>query len=454
MSSDRSLKLIIWAYFFLLIFEGALRKWVLPGLATPLLVVRDPLVLLGLSVMFAHGRLPLNGFVILSTGLGVLTFFTALAAGHGNMGVALFGWRTNYLHLPFIFVIGAGLDRADVVRMGRCLLVMSVPMALLMGVQFYSPPGSFVNIGVGGEGDAGFDGALGYKRPPGTFSFITGPMAFFPLVAAVALAAMLQGKDVASRWLALAAGLATLAAIPVSISRGLLIGVLIVVVGALATMALAGRSIRGLLQLGAFASMLFVGVNFIPGLETPREAFLARWTASTTERGGVQEALVGRVLSELSGGVSMDQSNLILGAGLGMGTNAGARLLTGETRFLIAEGEWGRVTGELGLPLGLAFIGIRVALGLWLLRMAWARAREGDGLPLLLWFSGAHLVMFGQWGTPTGLGFATLIAGLVLASAKPQDDPAEDAKEEYADDAEALADSEQAQANSTPKTHG
>src|SRR5258708_39486843 len=32
----------IFLYFWLLIFEGSLRKWVLPGLAAPLLVIRDP----------------------------------------------------------------------------------------------------------------------------------------------------------------------------------------------------------------------------------------------------------------------------------------------------------------------------------------------------------------------------------------------------------------------------
>ncbi len=33
------LKSGIWAYFLLLIFEGAIRKWIFPGLATPLLCV-------------------------------------------------------------------------------------------------------------------------------------------------------------------------------------------------------------------------------------------------------------------------------------------------------------------------------------------------------------------------------------------------------------------------------
>ena len=40
------LRRMIWRYFVLLIGEGALRKWILPSLGAPLLVIRDPLVLL------------------------------------------------------------------------------------------------------------------------------------------------------------------------------------------------------------------------------------------------------------------------------------------------------------------------------------------------------------------------------------------------------------------------
>ena len=37
------LKKLFWAYFLLLIFEGALRKWVFPPLSGPLLLIRDPI---------------------------------------------------------------------------------------------------------------------------------------------------------------------------------------------------------------------------------------------------------------------------------------------------------------------------------------------------------------------------------------------------------------------------
>jgi hypothetical protein len=40
----KNLKKGIWLYFLLLIFEGALRKW-LPFCLTPLLVIRDPLAI-------------------------------------------------------------------------------------------------------------------------------------------------------------------------------------------------------------------------------------------------------------------------------------------------------------------------------------------------------------------------------------------------------------------------
>ena len=63
----KSLKIAIWSYFLLWIFEGALRKWILPSLATPLLVIRDPIAIyiivraLYLNVKFV------NTYVVCST---------------------------------------------------------------------------------------------------------------------------------------------------------------------------------------------------------------------------------------------------------------------------------------------------------------------------------------------------------------------------------------------------
>ena len=39
------LRTLAWIYVVLLIFEGSLRKWIVPALDTPLLIIRDPLVI-------------------------------------------------------------------------------------------------------------------------------------------------------------------------------------------------------------------------------------------------------------------------------------------------------------------------------------------------------------------------------------------------------------------------
>jgi len=52
------LKKLFWAYFLLLIFEGALRKWIVPGLSAPLLLIRDPLGLLILIEAFRTYKWP------------------------------------------------------------------------------------------------------------------------------------------------------------------------------------------------------------------------------------------------------------------------------------------------------------------------------------------------------------------------------------------------------------
>src|SRR5216684_370745 len=54
-----ALRRMIWLYFWVLIFEGALRKWI-PPLSVPLLVVRDPLVLLIYIQAMRCRRFPVN----------------------------------------------------------------------------------------------------------------------------------------------------------------------------------------------------------------------------------------------------------------------------------------------------------------------------------------------------------------------------------------------------------
>src|ERR1700704_2356784 len=60
----RTLRRLIWLYFWLLIFEGALRKWLVPSLSAPLLIVRDPVVLLIYLQALRCRRFPMNSSIL------------------------------------------------------------------------------------------------------------------------------------------------------------------------------------------------------------------------------------------------------------------------------------------------------------------------------------------------------------------------------------------------------
>src|SRR5690554_2937496 len=103
---NKIIKRGIWLYFLLLVFEGALRKWFLPGLATPLLIIRDPIALWLVFVTWKRGILPFNWVMFTIILITIISFITTLLFGHGNFFVTLYGARIFMIHIPLIFVIG------------------------------------------------------------------------------------------------------------------------------------------------------------------------------------------------------------------------------------------------------------------------------------------------------------------------------------------------------------
>src|SRR5215216_1031220 len=145
--TTRALVWLIWSYFGLLLVEGALRKWVVPSLANPLLIIRDPVIVAIYALAFARGIFPLNRFVIALAIVGVLCLSASLVGPHSNLGVKLFGWRCNILHLPLIYVMARVLDFEAVKRAGRWVLVLAIPMTILVVWQFRSTTTAWLNAG-------------------------------------------------------------------------------------------------------------------------------------------------------------------------------------------------------------------------------------------------------------------------------------------------------------------
>src|SRR5437867_5961771 len=214
---------LLWVFFWLLLFEGALRKWVVPRWSDPLLVIRDPVVAL-IYFYAIRGRVfPRNGWTLALAVLGFLclaTTFLQLWQYVPPLKVCLvvgFGFRANFFQLPLIFIMATVLRPSDVKKFGWWTLVVLVPMTLLMVAQFRAPPEAFVNRTTGG-GTETMMSALGKVRTSGTFSFVIGVVAFYALATAYLIWAALR-KDVYKMRLLIPAGVALVIGISVSGSR-------------------------------------------------------------------------------------------------------------------------------------------------------------------------------------------------------------------------------------------
>jgi hypothetical protein len=414
---NRSLKRGIWIYFLLLIFEGAFRKWFLPGLTTPLLVVRDPVAIWLIYMAWKRNLLPANIYLVGVVLIGFIGAYLAMVAGHGNLVVALYGARIFILHFPLIFVFGNVFTREDVEKMGIVTLLIAVPMAVLIAMQFHSPQSAWVNRGLGNdESGGGFVGTADFFRPPGTFSFTSGTSLFFGFVAPFVFYFWLHQKKV-NRLLLIAASGALLASIPFSISRTLLGEVALTgvftVIGIFRNPKHIGKVIISIVAGVALMAVLSQTKYF----RAATGAFSDRFTTANEVEGGLVKGVIGdRFFGGLFGALQKSGDQPFLGLGIGMGTNVGSQLLAGGKVFLIDELEWGRLIGELGPLFGILLIFLRVALAFKLTIVSYQKLGSQDFLPWLLLSFVLIPLTQGQWATPTALGFAIVSAGLLVAS--------------------------------------
>ena len=420
-----SIKIAIWLYFLLWVFEGALRKWILPSLATPLLVVRDPIAIylivraIYLNVKFVN---PYVVFGLIST---LLSLAITLSFGHSNLFVGLYGARIMLLHFPLIFIIGSVFTKQDVIRMGRVFLVLNILMTIIVYFQFSSPQTSFINIGVGGEGSAGFSGAMGFSRPPGTFSFTSGLSIFYTAVSVFVFYFWLC-KDSCSKILLYCSTIALVVALPLTISRGAVVAVLIVGLFAIIASVTSVKMLNKVLFTGFVFYIAFIFLqNYITIFNLGTEVFMDRVDAadrSTGSGGGLKESILLRIVDDVVRPF-IDLFNQPMFAGnLGMGTNAGAQMLTGKISFLISETEFGRLVGEQGIIFGGGIIFLRIFLAVSIAVKSWKLPPEERLLPFILCGAACSAIFQGQWAQPSVLGYAIIMTGLVIASLKKVED--------------------------------
>jgi len=424
MTRERKVQLILWSYFWLLIFEGALRKWIVPGLSEPLLLARDPICIAAIALGWPYLMHGINQICIVTLyAIAGFAMILAILFGHKDWFTALFGARIMLLHFPLIFLFGAVFTSDDAWKFAKALLLISIPMTVLIAFQFSLPQEHIINVAPGGEGSAGFSGALDKFRPPGTFSFISGLSNFYGLTAAVFAGWVSSGPKPLPKWIWLSAG-ALVFALPLSISRTLLFNYALVVGVAVFACLLAVKAIKKIMMGFVLVAIIACYLSQTALFSEANQAFSARWEDATELEGG-QWGVIG-VLDARVGGVFRDGFDLakespLCGKGIGMGTNVGAMRVSGQLGFLIAESEWGVVMGELGFFLGILYILFRVLLGIYLLILGFKNAINGNTLPLILSAIVFPALVIGQTSQPTNLGFIVFSAGLMFAASNTFD---------------------------------
>jgi hypothetical protein len=418
----KNIRGLIWLYFLLLIFEGTFRKWILPQYSDVLLIIRDPVVIAIYALALKAKVFPRNGYILSLAIISILSALVSLVVLQPYLSlqplilVTGYGFRSNFLHLPLIFIIGKVMDEDDVKKLGWWVLVGLIPMCALLAVQFSSDPDAFVNR-TAGLGEAQQITAGGGKiRPPGTFSFVSGIVFCAALSASYLLYASLS-RGLYRNWLLYSAGLALVVTIGVSGSRSVLLAVVLVLASLVAVMFFRPSAVNQFARNLLIVVVVLFAASRLPVFNEGMQVLSDRFTGTAeAEETTIAGGLAFRMLSGFIEGFQLLTRAPIGGYGLGIGTNGGAKFLTGRAIFLLTEGEWGRVILESGPILGLAFLAWRTMLTLKIGLVSVRTLKQGNILPIMLYAAGFLALLNGQFGQPTTLGFAAFLPGLCLAA--------------------------------------
>jgi hypothetical protein len=412
----KGIKIAIWLYFFLLIFEGSFRKWIIPSLSNEILVIRDPVAIIILFLALKKEMIPKKIIITAIITIGLLSFFTAILAGHGSIIVALFGVRPFIIHLPLAFVIGSVFDKSDVIKIGKTMMYLLVLMTILLIIQFYSPQSAWVNKGVGGDLEgSGFGGALGFYRSSGTFSFINGLTLFYGLASAYLFYFIFHSKYL-NGFILTSCIIATALSIPFTISRTVLFQNILCFFFLLIVVLKNPKYLKNIVPI----ALLLVVFIFIFAkneyIVTAIDAFTSRFEDANDTEGGLKGSLIDRMFGTLINAVISSIDESLIGQGIGTYSNVGVQTLNVRNTSRIADYEWSRIISEMGAIMGIIFIFLRIRILVYVFIKSLKKIKQNDYLPWMLLSFGFMLILQGQIAQPTSLGFLTITLGLILAS--------------------------------------
>jgi hypothetical protein len=411
------LKKLFWLYFLLLIFEGALRKWVLPGFSAPLLLVRDPVAILIIIEAFRTNKWPQRWSVVMG-GLAVALLSLCvwqLILDDNSWIAAVYGLRSYLLPFPVAFIMGENLDADDLRKFGAATLWLMLPLVALEVAQYLAPENSVLNAGAY-KGAEQIYYVEEHVRASGTFSFVAGPTFYNAIVAAL-LFYGLMNKNFAKKWLLWAALFALVLSIPVVGSRTLVAELAGVVVSAGIAATFGVSQFIKVVKVVIPLLAVYLLVSLLPVFSSATESLQARSSNAYSTEGGIQRAMVQRTSGSIIDAlIKTDYSSHALGIGMGRGAAAVSALATGRVQFVAGEYEFIRELVELGPIPGIAFSLFRFLLALSLTFSAIKCAQRREPLAFLLVTPLFATLCFGTLEQPTDQGFMVICVAFTIAA--------------------------------------
>lgn len=433
---ERARTRLVWTVmliYLLVIFEGAIRKYIAPQLGQYIFFVRDPFVIYAYLLAFRFALWPRNqawcSLSFFLCGFGVFLFLLQVGIfGLDNIRLILgvYGWRSYFFYLPLAFLIGAQFRRQDLLRFARVTLMLAVPMGVLVLAQFASPPDAPINVGVAEEQELQFK-SVGITveriRTTGTFTSPGGQGLFIGSSFALLMGLLLLPKPRPSPLFLGICSAGLLTCIGLSGSRGAILTCGVMLMFAIG-LALVGKG--GALKLKAVLlpiCLVIIAITLYPvvfpdGFET----FMTRWNqAASTESasGGIGgRAFLGLIhFTRLIGDVP------VLGYGLGYGGNASIILgaeVDGVQVGWLGEADFSRHMLDLGPIFGVCYIVLRLMLIVWLAKLVFnSTRRTSDPMPMMTFAFASLSLLSGQiTGLGTANAYCWLFVGLCIASAR------------------------------------
>jgi hypothetical protein len=348
---------IFMAAWICVLLQGALRKWVFPGLAILYLIQDVPLLIAYIYALWKGlvwgGKLASMCILIAIT----LSVETMVQIIFGNISVrtAVVGLHHYIFYLPILFLAPVSFNFKHRRRFVRWNLLILIPMALLATLQSRAPKGAWINRTSAGD-DTGFGLAGDVVRATGTFNFTAFYSVWVGLAAAMVVGEWLlppSQRSFKSKILLLVFTLSVALAAMVSGSRLAVVVAGLAFVGGFAAVVVT-RNARLILRFAIvlLCMPILVGIAYVAA-PASFNGLVARFSGDN-----YQQDMNTRVVHGLLGFTYAARFSYI-GAGIGYGIPAANPSL--GMGIVLSENETIRIIEEIGSFTGNAIVVLRYA---------------------------------------------------------------------------------------------